>query len=69
MSCLKIQSFPAYGDASTKSESKSGFWGVLARKAKAILEDDIMSQQDNVPDRMRAPGFNTSTGGKVAYNS
>ncbi|KAG2691181.1 hypothetical protein I3760_09G224600 [Carya illinoinensis] len=58
------KSFPAYGDASTKSESKSGFWGVLARKAKAILEDDIMSQQDNVPDRMRAPGYNTSTGGQ-----
>ncbi|XP_021910646.1 uncharacterized protein LOC110824357 [Carica papaya] len=35
--------FTAYEDAS-KYESK-GFWGVLAQKAKAILEDDNVSQQ------------------------
>ncbi|XP_015897799.1 uncharacterized protein LOC107431415 [Ziziphus jujuba] len=33
------------GEGSTLSESKSGFWGVLARKAKAILEDDVASQE------------------------
>ncbi|KAL5738922.1 hypothetical protein ACOSQ2_028102 [Xanthoceras sorbifolium] len=38
--------FNAYEDASLKNESK-GFWGVLARKAKAILDDehDPASQQ------------------------
>ncbi|KAH0458328.1 hypothetical protein IEQ34_013643 [Dendrobium chrysotoxum] len=30
-----------------RSESKYGFWGVLARKARSILEDDSVSQQLN----------------------
>ncbi|XP_059462970.1 uncharacterized protein LOC132191871 [Corylus avellana] len=64
-----LKSFPAYGDTSTKSESKSGFWGVLARKAKAILEDDNMSQQQDIPDRMRSQAFNTPTGGQQSYQS
>ncbi|CAK9319773.1 unnamed protein product [Citrullus colocynthis] len=29
-----------------KSESKSGFWGVLARKAKAILEEDDIAKEE-----------------------
>lgn len=36
-----VQEFVAYEDASTTNESKSGFWGVLARKAKAMLDDDV----------------------------
>ncbi|KAF5176017.1 Cyclin-dependent kinase 12 isoform x2 [Thalictrum thalictroides] len=32
-------------------ESKYGFWGVLARKAKSILEDDNVAQQLNKPGR------------------
>lgn len=35
------------GHTSTESlnEAKYGFWGVLARKAKSILEDKIVSEQ------------------------
>lgn len=32
-------------------ESKSGFWGVLARKAKSILEDEDVAQQFENPSR------------------
>ena len=65
LSCLKMQSFAAYGDDSAKGESKSGFWGVLARKAKAILDDDNMSQQYDMPERMRSQPFNNSAAGQV----
>lgn len=51
-SCLPLQGFTAYEDESTKSESK-GFWGVLARKAKAILEEDDLSQESDSPGRSR----------------
>ncbi|XP_068340147.1 uncharacterized protein [Pyrus communis] len=39
----RSQDFSAYDDAS----AKSGFWGVLARKAKAILEEDGEFPQDD----------------------
>ncbi|KAK3212846.1 hypothetical protein Dsin_017552 [Dipteronia sinensis] len=41
----RSRAFPAYEDGSLKNESK-GFWGVLARKAKAILDDE--HDHDNV---------------------
>ncbi|XWS09537.1 hypothetical protein CRYUN_Cryun40dG0093200 [Craigia yunnanensis] len=41
--------FNAYEDS--KNDSK-GFWGVLARKAKAILDDDNVSQQFETPGRV-----------------
>ncbi|KAB1224681.1 hypothetical protein CJ030_MR2G024693 [Morella rubra] len=66
---LPSKSFPAYGDTSTKSDSKSGFWGVLARKAKAILEDDSLAQQDDTPDKVRVQAFNASTGGRQFQQS
>ncbi|OMP08742.1 hypothetical protein COLO4_06160 [Corchorus olitorius] len=45
----RSKEFNAYEDA--KNDSK-GFWGVLARKAKAILDDDNMSEQLNSSGRM-----------------
>ncbi|XP_038882986.1 uncharacterized protein LOC120074094 [Benincasa hispida] len=41
-----------------KSESKSGFWGVLARKAKAILEEDDIPIEE---ETSRFQSINTST--------
>lgn len=34
-----------YTTLRSTNESKYGFWGVIARKAKSILEDDVVSQQ------------------------
>lgn len=49
------------------NESKHGFWGALARKAKAILDEDSVPQQIQTPESIRArphvPG--TATTGKV----
>ncbi|XP_022947358.1 uncharacterized protein LOC111451244 [Cucurbita moschata] len=60
------QDSKAYEYTSMKSlnESKHGFWGALARKAKAILDDDNDVQQPAAPGRMReqAPGTGTGTG-------
>ncbi|XP_027091618.1 uncharacterized protein [Coffea arabica] len=44
---------PSYEYTSMKSlnEPKQGFWGVLARKAKAIIDDDNASQQHETPGR------------------
>ncbi|KAG8647882.1 uncharacterized protein LOC110622265 [Manihot esculenta] len=53
--------FDAYEDSSPRSDSK-GFWGVLARKAKAILEEDNVSSQLEVPDRSRFQMSDTSEG-------
>ncbi|KAJ8898843.1 hypothetical protein K2173_008152 [Erythroxylum novogranatense] len=50
--------FDAYEDVS-QNDSK-GFWGVLARKAKAILEDDNLSQQFESPKKSRFHISNTS---------
>ncbi|KAL5974871.1 hypothetical protein ACLOJK_031544 [Asimina triloba] len=46
------------------NESKYGFWGVLARKAKSILEDDTVAQKFEMPGRTRTPVIDTSTGGQ-----
>ncbi|XP_027162403.1 uncharacterized protein LOC113762947 [Coffea eugenioides] len=45
--------FSSYEYTSMKSlnEPKQGFWGVLARKAKAIIDDDNASQQHETPGR------------------
>ncbi|KDP21836.1 hypothetical protein JCGZ_00623 [Jatropha curcas] len=48
--------FDAFEDSSERNDSR-GFWGVLARKAKAILDDDNMSQQSETTTRSR---FNIS---------
>lgn len=44
------------------NESKYGFWGVLARKAKAILEEDNGFQNFETQGRMRTQTPDTSTG-------
>ncbi|KAK1311605.1 hypothetical protein QJS10_CPA07g01354 [Acorus calamus] len=43
-------------------EPKYGFWGVLARKAKSILEEDDISQQVEAHDRKRPQMLDTSGG-------
>ncbi|XVE80689.1 hypothetical protein DITRI_Ditri15bG0000900 [Diplodiscus trichospermus] len=45
----RSKGFNAYEDS--RNDSK-GFWGVLARKAKAILDDDKVSQQFETPARV-----------------
>ncbi|KAJ7950148.1 Heat-inducible transcription repressor [Quillaja saponaria] len=61
---LRSKGFEAYEDASSTSESKSGFWGVLARKAKAILEDEDITQHRELSDGMRSQPYSTYTGGQ-----
>ncbi|KAM1467987.1 hypothetical protein ACFX13_033863 [Malus domestica] len=46
----RSKDFSAYDDAS----AKSGFWGVLARKAKAILEEDGEFPQDDIAGGLRS---------------
>ncbi|GAB4833102.1 hypothetical protein Ancab_031348 [Ancistrocladus abbreviatus] len=48
----------------TPDESRYGFWGILARKAKAILEDETDTQQSEGPNRIRPEMNGTSTGGQ-----
>lgn len=55
--------FSAYEHASTRNEN-TGFWGVIARKAKAILEDDDLTPQSEPPARSRWQMADTSTGGQ-----
>lgn len=50
------------------NESKYGFWGVLARKAKAILEEDNGFQNFETQGRMRTQTPDTSTGSQVNIN-
>ncbi|XP_022722381.1 uncharacterized protein LOC111279665 isoform X2 [Durio zibethinus] len=45
----RSKGFNAYEDS--RNDSK-GFWGVLARKARAILDDDNVSQQFETPGRV-----------------
>ncbi|XP_021994235.1 uncharacterized protein LOC110890896 isoform X2 [Helianthus annuus] len=52
--------------ASVKSSNeRGGFWGVLARKAKAILEDDI-PQQSNAPGSVKQEPISFSTSNQRA---
>lgn len=47
------------------SEPKHGFWGVLARKAKAVLDDDSAPQQIHTPESTRPQVPGRATMGKV----
>ncbi|KAL5991388.1 hypothetical protein ACLOJK_012296 [Asimina triloba] len=60
------QESPSYEYTSMKSlnESKYGFWSVLARKAKSIIEDDNTPPQNEMPRRSKPPPLETSTGGQ-----
>ncbi|KAF8364673.1 hypothetical protein HHK36_033353 [Tetracentron sinense] len=53
-----------YTSMKSLNESKNGFWGILAKKAKAILEDDNATQQSETPGRLRPQMIDTSTGGQ-----
>ncbi|XP_038980812.1 uncharacterized protein LOC103716692 isoform X2 [Phoenix dactylifera] len=53
-----------YTSMKTLNEPKHGFWGVLARKAKAILEDDNATQQFDDHGRNQLHMFDSSTGGQ-----
>ncbi|KAI4302623.1 hypothetical protein MLD38_038346 [Melastoma candidum] len=56
---LRSKSFAAYGDRLENNDSRSGFWGILARKAKSILEDEEASQQLENPSRMKPQNSDT----------
>lgn len=65
-----MQGFGDFDDASTMNESKSGFWGVLARKAKAILEDDVASQSQEYGTAAKTVSYsNASPTDQVYYLS
>ncbi|XP_028085005.1 uncharacterized protein LOC114286131 isoform X2 [Camellia sinensis] len=57
-----------YTSMKSLSEPKHGFWGVLARKAKAILDDDNAAQQSETPGRMRPQMSGTETRGQEGRN-
>ncbi|XP_077216548.1 uncharacterized protein LOC143851105 [Tasmannia lanceolata] len=50
-----------YTSMKTLNESKDGFWGILARKAKSILEDDNVAKQFESPTPQM---LETSIGGQ-----
>ena len=54
-----------YTSMKTLDEPKHGFWGVLARKAKVILEDDNAAQQFDDHGRNQHQMFDSSTRGQV----
>ncbi|KAI7984289.1 hypothetical protein LOK49_LG15G01045 [Camellia lanceoleosa] len=53
-----------YTSVKSLSEPKHGFWGGLARKAKAIIEDDNAAQQFETPGRTRLQMSDTATTGQ-----
>ncbi|OIW00936.1 hypothetical protein TanjilG_10014 [Lupinus angustifolius] len=59
----RSKSFDTYGEVLGKGDPKNGFWGVLAQKAKEILEDEISSppQNDIVLDKLKSYSFKTFT--------
>ncbi|TKY65634.1 hypothetical protein E2542_SST08494 [Spatholobus suberectus] len=64
----RSQSFEAYGNGN--SSSKSGFWGVIAQKAKSILDDDKSTpQHDTMPQTLKSHSFNTFTGPSASQDS
>ncbi|CAH8352260.1 unnamed protein product [Eruca vesicaria subsp. sativa] len=54
----QVRGFTAYEDA-TKNESR-GFWGILAQKAKSILEDEDEQQQEQQNDVVSEPLTNNN---------
>ncbi|KAL5077009.1 hypothetical protein RYX36_015993 [Vicia faba] len=45
-------------------ESKNGFWGVLARKAKSIIEDDGLTRESETPGTPRSQFSGVTSRGK-----
>ncbi|ESW12029.1 hypothetical protein PHAVU_008G078800 [Phaseolus vulgaris] len=62
----RSKSFEAYRN----SNSKSGFWGVIAQKAKSILDDDKpIPQHDTMAQTMKSHSFNTFSAPPATQNS
>ncbi|KAK7374118.1 hypothetical protein VNO80_07544 [Phaseolus coccineus] len=62
----RSKSFEAYRN----SNSKSGFWGVIAQKAKSILDDDKpIPQHDTMAQTMKSHSFNTFSDPPATQNS
>lgn len=57
-----------YGYTSTNNldEPKRGFWGALARKARAIIDDDDVAQQYETPERRRQQMSDTEAKGQYS---
>lgn len=49
------------------NESKYGFWGVLARKAKSLVDDDNASRKFENSGREQSQVFDSKTGGQVRF--
>ncbi|XP_040993424.1 uncharacterized protein LOC121240045 isoform X2 [Juglans microcarpa x Juglans regia] len=60
---------PEYTSMKSLNESKHGFWGALARKAKAILDEDSVPQQIQTPESIRPHVPGTATTGKYQNSS
>ena len=62
-----MQEATAYEYTSMRNlnESKYGFWGILARKAKSILEDDNAAQRFESHGRNQTEMPDTAMGSKV----
>ncbi|KAI3861123.1 hypothetical protein MKX03_003163 [Papaver bracteatum] len=71
----RAKSFPARQDSTSyqytsiksMNEPKYGFWGVLAKKAKSILEDDTVSQQFDTPTKTKPLAVDTTVGDQVQH--
>lgn len=64
----RSKSFEAYGNGN----AKSGFWGVIAQKAKSILDDDKSIPQHDTkpqPQTLKSHSFSASTAPSAAQNS
>ena len=49
------------------NESKYGFWGVLARKAKSLIDDENASQKFENSGRKQPQMFDSTTGRQVRF--
>ncbi|KAG6631003.1 uncharacterized protein LOC122292307 isoform X2 [Carya illinoinensis] len=58
-----------YTSMKSLNESKHGFWGALARKAKAILDEDSVPQQIQTPESIRPHVPGTTPTGKYQNSS
>lgn len=64
-SVVKDSSIHEHSPKKNVSESRQGFWGVLAQKAKSILDDDVaMAQQHDTTGERVFPASDKSTKGQ-----
>lgn len=58
-----------YTSMKNTNESKNGFWGALARKAKSIIDDDDVPRQSEMPGTGRSQFPGVASRGKVSLES